>query len=36
MTDAQGVTHHGIGILEQLILGPHEPTGLTGIIDPSR
>ena len=36
ITYAQGVTHHGIGILEQSILGPHEPTGLTGIIDPSR
>ncbi len=23
----------GIGIVEQLIVGPHEPTGLTGIID---
>ena len=36
MTDAQGVTHQGIGILEQLVIGPHEPTGLTGIIDPAR
>ena len=25
---------HGVGILEQLLIGPHEPTGLTGIIDP--
>jgi hypothetical protein len=23
----------GIGVLEQLVFGPHEPTGLTGIID---
>lgn len=26
--------HEGIGILEQLVVGPHEPSGLTGIIDP--
>ena len=25
----------GIGILEQLIIGPHAPLGLTGIIDPA-
>lgn len=24
----------GIGILEQLVIGPHEPTGIIGIIDP--
>ena len=24
----------GVGILEQLIIGPHEPMGLSGIIDP--
>ena len=23
----------GIGVVEQLVIGPHEPTGLTGIID---
>jgi hypothetical protein len=27
--------HTGIGILEQLIIGPHEPLGLKGIIDPA-
>ena len=27
--------HTGIGILEQLIIGPREPLGLTGIIDPA-
>ncbi|MFM1751470.1 MAG: hypothetical protein RL119_432 [Actinomycetota bacterium] len=27
--------HEGIGILEQLVVGPHEPSGLTGIIDPN-
>ncbi len=26
---------HGIGILEQLILGPHAPTGLRGLFDPA-
>jgi hypothetical protein len=25
----------GIGILEQLILGPHAPTGLSGLFDPA-
>ena len=24
----------GMGILEQLLIGPHEPTGLTGLLDP--
>lgn len=27
--------HHGIGILESYVIGPHEPTGLTGIVDPA-
>ncbi|HEY5662774.1 MAG TPA: hypothetical protein VIS05_01930 [Ilumatobacter sp.] len=26
----------GVGVVEQLIIGPHEPTGLTGVIDPAR
>jgi hypothetical protein len=26
---------HGIGVLEQLVFGPHEPTGLTGLTDPA-
>ena len=30
-----GTTEHGLGILEQLALGPH-PSGLTGILDPYR
>jgi hypothetical protein len=25
----------GLGILEQMIIGEHRPTGLTGIIDPA-
>ena len=28
-------THTGIGILEQLIIGPHQPSALTGMIDPA-
>jgi hypothetical protein len=24
----------GIGVLEQALIGPHEPTGLTGFLDP--
>ena len=23
----------GVGVVEQLIIGPHTPTGLTGIVD---
>jgi hypothetical protein len=23
----------GVGVLEQLAFGPHEPTGLTGMVD---
>lgn len=32
LTTADGTIEHGIGILEQLAIGPH-PTGLTGILD---
>jgi hypothetical protein len=27
------VADHGTGILEQLVVGPHEPSGLTGLLD---
>lgn len=27
--------HRGIGVLEQLFVGPHSPTGLTGMTDPA-
>lgn len=27
-------SEHGIGVLEQLFVGPHAPTGLTGLMDP--
>ena len=32
ITLPDGRVEHGLGILEQLALGPH-PTGLTGILD---
>ncbi|MGV1681926.1 hypothetical protein [Sphingopyxis sp. NJF-3] len=28
--------HRGIGVLEQLFVGPHAPTGLSGLMDPVR
>jgi hypothetical protein len=31
--DGAGTVREGVGILEQLVLGPHEPTGLTGFTD---
>ncbi len=34
-TDGPLGTHEGIGILESLVIGPHAPTGLTGILDPA-
>ncbi|MBE1528820.1 hypothetical protein GGC65_003276 [Sphingopyxis sp. OAS728] len=33
LTDG-GSTHRGVGVLEQLFVGPHSPTGLTGLMDP--
>jgi len=32
-TRADGTVAHGLGILEQFVIGPHEPTGLTGLFD---
>ncbi|APZ99021.1 hypothetical protein BWQ93_11350 [Sphingopyxis sp. QXT-31] len=29
-----GTTHRGMGVLEQLFVGPHAPTGLAGLMDP--
>jgi hypothetical protein len=26
----------GVGVLEQLVLGPHAPSGFTSILDPAR
>lgn len=34
LTDG-GSTHRGVGVLEQLFVGPHAPTGLTGLMDPA-
>lgn len=30
-----GTQHHGRGIIEQLVIGPHAPSGLTGLFDPA-
>jgi len=30
-----GATHRGVGMLEQLFVGPHTPSGLTGLMDPA-
>jgi hypothetical protein len=35
MNDGQRV-HEGVGVLEQLIIGPYAPYGLTGVLDPAR
>ena len=35
MTGADGQVRRGRGVLEQLAMGPHAPTGLTGVIDPA-
>ena len=31
-----GTVHRGIGVLEQLFVGAHAPTGLAGLMDPAR
>jgi hypothetical protein len=33
--DDGGSIHRGVGVLEQLFVGPHSPTGLTGLMDPA-
>ena len=35
MTGPEGKVRRGRGVLEQLAMGPHAPTGLTGVIDPA-
>lgn len=35
LTDGD-TTHRGAGVLEQLFVGPHAPTGLSGLMDPAR
>jgi hypothetical protein len=34
LTDG-GTVHRGTGVLEQLFVGPHAPTGLSGLMDPA-
>jgi hypothetical protein len=34
LTHPDGRTRHGVGVLEQLILGRHRPSGLAGLIGP--
>lgn len=34
--DDGGTLHRGVGVLEQLFVGPHAPTGLAGLMDPAR
>ena len=31
--NSDGTTHTGIGILETLVLGAHEPSGFSGLAD---
>src|SRR3546814_8986420 len=35
LTDG-GAVHRGVGVLEQLFVGPHAPTGLSSLMDPAR
>ena len=32
-TDAAGKVRKGRGVLEQLVIGPHGPSGFTGLLD---
>ncbi|KEQ53413.1 hypothetical protein [Sphingobium chlorophenolicum] len=34
LTDG-GITHRGVGVLEQMFVGPHAPTRLTGLMEPA-
>lgn len=31
-----GITHHGTGVLETLVIGTHSPSGFEGMLDPAR
>jgi len=31
-----GAEHNGLGVLEQLLIGPHAPSGFTGLFDPAK
>ena len=36
MTLPDGSTRKGCGILEQLVIGPHAPSGFKDILDPAK
>jgi hypothetical protein len=36
LTLPDGTRHEGAGVLEQLIVGPHAPSGFAGVLDPAR
>ncbi len=33
--EAESETIEGVGVLEQLVIGPHEPSGFREILDPA-
>jgi hypothetical protein len=35
LTGPDGLERKGSGVLEQLVIGPHAPSGLTGLLDPA-
>lgn len=35
MTEPDGHVRRGKGVLEQLVLGPHAPSGFNGVLDPA-
>lgn len=35
MTGPDGKVRRGKGVLEQLVMGPHAPSGFTGVLDPA-
>ncbi|MBU2552601.1 MAG: hypothetical protein KKB20_29580 [Proteobacteria bacterium] len=35
MTDGEGREKRGVGVLEQMIIGPHEPSGFKDLFDPA-
>lgn len=35
MTGPDGMVRRGKGVLEQLVMGPHAPSGFTGVLDPA-
>ena len=35
LTEPGGRVRRGKGVLEQLVIGPHAPSGFTGLLDPA-